>query len=557
MSAETPTSPPILQHESTAAGSADDKEETTNTPTNPTPGQLQHRDTNDTISKQPSILSSPEDGRNGARNETATNQQHGDNTESNKSSILAKLPDWFTERLTIRDLKILFRASLAGWASFLFVVIHPVLRNFGQAAFMGMLCLFINPPSVILPFYILAASTILIGMCLAWAWGAIASLAALSYRDDELYNATYNTILQAAAQSPNPAFYVQRKIFDGELLQTPVTVIMFVMCNIFIYFMARLQASFPKLILVSIFGIIVIDVYLTTGPLIDNFRGTLPIIFVKPLTSSVAVGIVLSLLVFPESCSHATLAMLSKSLGRAREVLGITKSTLQDMNKDIPIKEIDILKRKIIEEHTLVDQGFTFIGIEPSIGRWSGEDVKSLKHMFQDLFIRGTVLLNFHVLRQEYREKVLRNAPKDPMVLDSDSTLNEGDKSDSCNSLNKILKDHRHGKHTHRHVAQAQTLASLTVYEFLRPDPEVAKLGQEALKAVEDVSRNLLNNCDTAIAISIEIIESVNTTRWFGSPKKSDLDALVEKHTQVLDKLKSELEQVQENQDKVLDAICA
>ncbi|KAK6519097.1 hypothetical protein TWF281_003785 [Arthrobotrys megalospora] len=538
MSAQIPTpqSENALVDDQDAKGATSSED-----PVNVAPDQLERHDTNNTTSKQPSLISSLEDGRNGALEESSTNQQFIENAgESKKSTIFSKLPDWITERLTVRDLKILFRASLAAWASFLFVVINPVLQNFGTEAYMGMLCLFISPASVMVPIYILTASTILIGICLAWAWGTVAFLAALSCRDDELYNATYDAILQTAAQSSSPSLYVQRQIFNGELLQTSVTVIMFVMCNIFIYFMARLRAAFPKLILVNIFGIIVIDVYLTTGPLINNFQGLLPIIFVKPLTSSVAIGLVLSLLVFPESCSYATLATLSKSLGHTREILNITQSILQGMNKCIPVKEINILKRKIIEVHTLAEQGFVFTEIEPSIGRWSGEDIKSLKQKFQGLLINGIVLLNFHLLRQEYRSKILRNASKDPTVLYPNSTSRESDKSDSCNILNKMLEDHKHGKHSYRHDPQAQTLASLTIYEFLQPDPESAKLEQEAFEAMGNLSRNLLN--DDTVITSMEIIESVNATKWFGSPKKSNLDSLIEKHTQALDKLKSQRE---------------
>ncbi|KAF3932551.1 hypothetical protein ABW20_dc0104011 [Dactylellina cionopaga] len=500
-----------------------------------------HHDIGEPAEKQPSLLSSPEDG---------TTKYDGDSVSPTRVTTGAtryaaptknkasKLPDWVTEHLTLRDLKILIRCSLAAWASFFFVVINPVLHNFGQAAFMGMLCLFINPPSVILPLFLLAATTILLGICLAWGWGTLAFLAAMSQRDDDLYNATIARIRQAAVKAPNPTFYAQRQIFNGELLQTGPTVVLLVMCCVFIYFMARLQAKFPKLILVSIFGMIVIAPYITTAPLLDNFNGTLPLVFVKPLAASVAIGVVLSLLVFPESCSHATLALLSKSLGRMRQVIDITRDTLLDVEQEIPIDDIKALKLKIIEEHTEIDQGFTFMGLEPSIGRWSGEDVKSLKSLFQDLYIRSTVMLNFHLLRQEYRSKVLHGAPKADHFMDAEPDTH-GDFEKSQEHLERPKKEHKHSPSTRR-VGISQTLATLTVYEYLRPDPEVAKLGQEALSAVEDVSRNLLTACDDAISTSSEIMTSVNSTRWFGCPKKLELDALVEKHTQVLEKLKYE-----------------
>ncbi|KAF3262513.1 hypothetical protein TWF192_007186 [Orbilia oligospora] len=493
-------------------------------------GQIE-RNTNDASPERPSLISNPGDGRDGILEESPTRQQYNEETgESTKSSILDKLPYWITERLTIRDVKILFRAALAAWASFLFVVIHPILKNFGTEAFMGMLCLFINPASVMVPIYILTASTILIGILLAWAWGTLTFLAALSCRDDEVYNATYAAILQAASQSSHPSLYVQRQIFNGELLQTPVTAVIFVMCNIFIYFMARLRAAFPKFILVYIFGLIVIDVYITTGPLSNSFQGLLPLVFVKPLTSSIAIGLVLSLVVFPESCSYATLVTLSKSLGHACEILKITRSMLQEggINKRIPVQEINVLKRKIIEAQTLAKQQFTFIEIEPSIGQWSGGDIKHLQEGFQDLFVNGIVLLNFHLLRQEYRSKVQRNAPKDPAV---------------SYPYSFSLNNHKPRKDPYRRNSEAQTLASTAIYEFLKPEPESGKLEQAAFDEMGNLSQDLLDH--DAVITSMKIIDSANNRKWFTSPKKSNMDVIVEQHTQALDKLKNQRERFQ------------
>ncbi|RVD82111.1 uncharacterized protein DFL_006545 [Arthrobotrys flagrans] len=517
MSAEAPSTPRA-------------QDENNNTTSNePEP----HQDEGGILEKPASLNTGPDDSTTIKNEYAATERADNVQTASKKGSVL---PDWVTEHLTLRDFKILVRCSIAGWASFLFVVIDPVLQNFGQAAFMGMLCLFINPPSTILPLYLLAATTILLGICLAWGWGTLAFLAAMSRRDDDLYNVRYNAIRQAAAGTPNPRFYVQRQIFNGELLEAGPTITMLAMCSVFVYFMARIQASFPKLTLVSIFGIIVIDPYITTAPLLNNFNGTLPLIFVKPLASAVGIGVVLSLLCFPESCSHATLALLTKSLGRVREALDITKATLQDLERDIAVEDIKKLKQKIIEERTEIDLGFTFMGLEFSLGRWSGEDVRSLKNTFQDLYIRTTVLLNFHLLRQEYRSKILDGAPKAEYTTDGDSD-SRLDKSQE--HLEKSKKGHRHEKHQRR-AGASQTLATLTVYEFLRPEPEILKLGQDALKAVEDVSRNLLTACDDALLTCSEIMTSVNCTRWFGSPKQSELDSLVIKHAQALERLKDE-----------------
>ncbi|KAK6512326.1 hypothetical protein TWF481_001214 [Arthrobotrys musiformis] len=102
------------------------------TPASVVPGQPEYHDSYEITSKRPSLISRPEDGRDGISEEPSTKQWRIGTV------ILSKFPTWFTERLTVRDAKILFRASLAIWASFLFVVINPVLQNFGAEAFLGM-----------------------------------------------------------------------------------------------------------------------------------------------------------------------------------------------------------------------------------------------------------------------------------------------------------------------------------------------------------------------------------------------------------------------------------
>ncbi|KAF3221734.1 hypothetical protein TWF679_006948 [Orbilia oligospora] len=198
------------------------------------------------------------------------------------------------------------------------------------------------------------------------------------------------------------------------------------------------------------------------------------------------------------------------------------------INKRIPVQEINVLKRKIIEAQTLAKQQFTFIEIEPSIGQWSGGDIKHLQEGFQDLFVNGIVLLNFHLLRQEYRSKVQRNAPKDPAV---------------SYPYSFSLNNHKPRKDPYRRNSEAQTLASTAIYEFLKPEPESGKLEQAAFDEMGNLSQDLLDH--DAVITSMKIIDSANNRKWFTSPKKSNMDVIVEQHTQALDKLKNQRERFQ------------
>lgn len=45
-----------------------------------------------------------------------------------------KLPSWL-DHFNARDLKVLFRCSVAAWVAALLIFIHPALRTIGQATF--------------------------------------------------------------------------------------------------------------------------------------------------------------------------------------------------------------------------------------------------------------------------------------------------------------------------------------------------------------------------------------------------------------------------------------
>lgn len=104
------------------------------------------------------------------------------------------------------------------------------------------LVLFIVPPSGIVFVFILATVTLLLGLCLAWAWGVIVMKAALAGRPDWQTQAQLQALQQAIVSRVNatgesaPAVQ-QELIFDGFMLDTRVTVIYFVLICLFIYFL--------------------------------------------------------------------------------------------------------------------------------------------------------------------------------------------------------------------------------------------------------------------------------------------------------------------------------
>lgn len=78
-----------------------------------------------------------------------------------------------------------------------------------------------------------------------------------------------------AASAANPAFAFQVSIFSGAFLDWRSTVVYGFFLAIGTFFMGLIRAHRPKLILVSIFASIVMDVMLSYGPLFPSAQYTL------------------------------------------------------------------------------------------------------------------------------------------------------------------------------------------------------------------------------------------------------------------------------------------
>lgn len=107
-------------------------------------------------------------------------------------------------------------------------------------------------------FALQAMLTIVVGMCLGWAWGVAAMAAALRARSTTLLASQYTTAQSSLVGGVAPDAQFQSFIFHGDFLDTRSTVVFAVFFFVGIYALAALRAVAPKLTLTSIFGTIVL-----------------------------------------------------------------------------------------------------------------------------------------------------------------------------------------------------------------------------------------------------------------------------------------------------------
>lgn len=181
--------------------------------------------------------SSQAEKANGKDGGTVPSSQSNGSTAPPSSSPIQKkkknLPP-FLNHFNARELKILFRCSLAFWVASLFIFIDPILQTFGQATFFASIALLFLPPSGVVLVILLGGSTEILGMALGWVWGVITQKAALATRPARETNARLQLLAQQAQATGTP---VTNLIFNGFMLDTRVTVTYFCMLGFFIYMM--------------------------------------------------------------------------------------------------------------------------------------------------------------------------------------------------------------------------------------------------------------------------------------------------------------------------------
>ncbi|KAF5137099.1 putative protein C57A7.05 [Metarhizium anisopliae] len=299
----------------------------------------------------------------------------------------SRLPGWLNH-FNANDLKVAFRCWVAVWVATILIFIDPVLQNIGIATFFGAIVLYIVPPAGILMVYLLASLSLLLGMCLAWAWGLLSMKAALAVRPDEETQARLQSLQQQAGMLANqtgqpPAAIVQKLVYDGFMLDARVVVIYFVMCCVFIYALARLRYANGKMILLQLFGTIVIDIFLLTGPILTRFNSKLAQVFVKPGAIGIGLGAVCCLFVFPQSTSYVVLGQMEQLIRMLEAPVDSTRRYFAG-DETLDGAQLRASKGAIINLFKAMEPGLAFLPLDLSRGRWNADDVKCLQGRVRD-----------------------------------------------------------------------------------------------------------------------------------------------------------------------------
>ncbi|GAA5952078.1 hypothetical protein JCM10213_005355 [Rhodosporidiobolus nylandii] len=205
-------------------------------------------------------------------------------------------------RLAWRSRKHLLRAMIVLLASFILVLNPDSLTVLGQASFFGMIVSVMLPPTFPAQVYLLVATTLVLGMCVGWAWGCAAMAAALRARSQLILASAQQRVQAGIAGATNPDVEYRLAIFQGEFLDWRSTLVFGVFLWIGLFALGLIRAKGPQAtFLLAIFGSIVMDVMCSYGPLFPFQQYTLATTFLIPTACFLAIAIASNVLIFPET----------------------------------------------------------------------------------------------------------------------------------------------------------------------------------------------------------------------------------------------------------------
>lgn len=352
-------------------------------------------------------------------------------------------------------------------------------------------------------------------MCLAWGWGLVTLKAAYAARPAIEAAAQYQALQQQAGAraqqtGENIRMVVSELIYDGGMFDTRVTVITYVMCCVFIYALARLRCSNPKLILLQLFGTITIDIFLLIGPSLPTFNSTLAQVLVKPGAVGIGIGAVFSILLFPQSTSSVVLAQMEQLIRMVQVPIASTWSSLTGLEEDR--QELRATKAGIINLLKEMEPGVSFLPLDFSRGRWNSDDVKGLQERVRETMMAALSLLEFHIARVCLQQKV---AKAESEHAHESMDVTDGEKSGSRRP--------------------SENIDFLSAFK----SAEEAATRSETVEALKETTSDVLGMCSESVVLVADCIHAVNGSRWIGGASKQRFDELTTQVEETLGKLRS------------------
>ncbi|KAF7313882.1 hypothetical protein HMN09_00546000 [Mycena chlorophos] len=431
---------------------------------------------------------------------------------------MSAVPDWISRPLhSWSAWKSLIRSWIAVWAAFIIILPDKSLKTLGTTAFFSIITSLFFPPYLPVQLTLFLLSTLMLGLLAGWGAGIGAMRAANAVRSQAYVEAVAAQIAASVKSNPvfqaDPTLATETAVFNGWFLELKPTAIYGVFMVIGGFIFGALRAYAPKLIFMSIFGTIAIDIFCCVGPLFPTKRYTLLNSTAISISAYMAIAVASSLLIFPETMSHLVMNQLTLQVGRIKKLVEMQDSVLRgkDMAADTMVQQFKALRAVVVATQQQIVSTAGFLSLEFSWGRWSGDDIRTLEEPVVALIARSSALLNF------------------ARLANSDAPTPKEDTSASSIATIAVPAPDAHWHET------AMLHAILTQQTALEAEYGVRL--HDVLPQLEEATRELRGAVTDAIGAAAGVIESINCTRWRnGGLKTAEAEAVLDSAGARLDK---------------------
>lgn len=264
------------------------------------------------------------------------------------------------------------------------------------------------------------------------------------------------------------------------------------------------------------------DIFITIGPLLPSFSGTIPKVLIEPAAIGIGIGLACNILFFPTSTSYTVLEGMEGVVRLLRGPLDVTVASLID-GENLILRDLQKIKMKSLGAYKKVEPALAFLPLDFSVSRWNSDDVHSLKEPIRRALLNTLSLLEFHISRvggEEKLEKLRAITAEYNQYSELETTEKKGEKAQL------------------REAGMRQLLESLTLVKaFTTPEHEAFR--EEMLNAIRQPCTKILPACQDASTLVADCIRAVNSSRWFGKLSKTRMDELLQRSESSLETLRA------------------
>ncbi|PWN37634.1 uncharacterized protein FA14DRAFT_118501 [Meira miltonrushii] len=303
-------------------------------------------------------------------------------------------------------LKPVLRSALAAWICMVFMLIDPVEKMLGNASFLILIGIFIQPAELPVVAVIEREFFTLLLTSTCWAYANLAILFAHLARKRRL----------------SPAETDIRLVFTGEYIETAPSAICTAFLAVGVALTLYLKVKFgpSPFIFATILGCICLDIVLVYAPLYPYPQYILGRTIMVPLAVKAGIVILVSLVFFPKSVNSA---FVERLLNVLRPLEGSSEQLRQEMKNSAldPTFNFELYKDKVLaaEAGLLPLQGQARLLLrELSFSLASGEDLQTLVLSARRLLAPADgIAFYFSLVYSDVRGMDIKNHPRMPQFI--------------------------------------------------------------------------------------------------------------------------------------------